>query len=257
MSFSSFSEPEIPEDLVERARMLEQIMIASCTGGSRDETNYKALRTFFIQDELLKSLLPSFVRTSRTLQSFWSVASNFGTYAERRQYISDGFTPLFDHLEGHHQAPVDHVAGEVLQGFDADSVHATWTKALQRRHQDPEGAITLARTLLESVCKTILDRHGVPYNDSQDLPKLYGAVSRLLQLAPSQHTEEAFRSILGGAHTVINGLGTLRNRLSDAHGRGGQPVRPSPRHASLAVNMAGAVATFLVETELARAGRTE
>ncbi|WP_267901767.1 abortive infection family protein [Sinorhizobium meliloti] len=47
-------------------------------------------------------------------------------------------------------------------------------------------------------------------------------------------------------------LGTLRNRLSDSHGRGGMPVRPSPRHASLAVNTAGAAATFLVETHLER-----
>ncbi|MDG1319996.1 MAG: abortive infection family protein [Paracoccaceae bacterium] len=45
------------------------------------------------------------------------------------------------------------------------------------------------------------------------------------------------------------GGSTLRNRLSDSHGRGGRlPVRPSPRHASLAVNTAGAIATFLVET---------
>jgi len=31
---------------------------------------------------------------------------------------------------------------------------------------------------------------------------------------------------------LVNGIGTLRNRLSDSHGRGGPlPVRPSPRHA--------------------------
>jgi hypothetical protein len=40
--------------------------------------------------------------------------------------------------------------------------------------------------------------------------------------------------------TLVNGLGTLRNRLSDSHGRGGKRVKPSPRHASLAVNTAGA-----------------
>lgn len=52
---------------------------------------------------------------------------------------------------------------------------------------------------------------------------------------------------------LVNGIGTLRNRLSDSHGRGGPlPVRPSPRHASLAVNTAGAVATFLVETHIER-----
>ncbi|WP_271606723.1 abortive infection family protein [Bradyrhizobium sp. CCBAU 11434] len=51
---------------------------------------------------------------------------------------------------------------------------------------------------------------------------------------------------------LVNGIGTLRNRLSDSHGRGGKPVKPSSRHASLAANTAGAIATFLVETHLDR-----
>ena len=52
---------------------------------------------------------------------------------------------------------------------------------------------------------------------------------------------------------LVNGIGTLRNRLSDSHGRGGAlPVRPSPRHAKLAVNTAGAIALFLVEMHCGR-----
>jgi hypothetical protein len=77
--------------------------------------------------------------------------------------------------------------------------------------------------------------------------------AKSLNLAPEQRSEEAIRAILGGVMTVVNGLGTLRNKLSDSHGRGGAPVRPSPRHASLAVNLAGALATFLVETYQQRA----
>ena len=69
-----------------------------------------------------------------------------------------------------------------------------------------------------------------------------------LNFAPNQHSEEAIKAILGGAIAVVNGIGTLRNRLSDSHGRGGKPVRPVARHASLAVNMAGTLATFLIET---------
>ena len=46
----------------------------------------------------------------------------------------------------------------------------------------------------------------------------------------------------------MNNLGTLRNKIGDAHGQGGRPIKPGERHAALAVNLAGAVATFLVET---------
>ena len=47
---------------------------------------------------------------------------------------------------------------------------------------------------------------------------------------------------------MVEGLGTLRNKIGDAHGKGGKPVRPARRHARLAVNLAGAMATFMVET---------
>ena len=38
------------------------------------------------------------------------------------------------------------------------------------------------------------------------------------------------------------------NRLGDAHGQGKRPVKPLPRHAELAVNMAGSMASFLLVT---------
>jgi hypothetical protein len=161
-----------------------------------------------------------------------------------------------DHLEGTSSMPGDRIASEALGAFDAESVHAVWAKALARRLTDPEGAITTARTLLETVSKRILDEMGETYTDKDDLPKLYANAAKALNLAPNQHTEEPIKAILGGAMGLVNGIGTLRNRLSDSHGRGGKlPVRPSPRHASLAVNTAGAIATFLVETFLDRQAR--
>jgi hypothetical protein len=103
---------------------------------------------------------------------------------------------------------------------------------------------------------TTLNEAGIAYDEAEDLPGLYGKVARQLNLAPSQHTEEAFRRILGACHTVVETIGTLRNRIGDAHGRGGKPVRPAPRHATLAVNLAGAMATFIVETWQARKAGT-
>jgi hypothetical protein len=47
---------------------------------------------------------------------------------------------------------------------------------------------------------------------------------------------------------VVEGLGSLRNKIGDAHGTGKAAVRPAPRHAQLAVNLAGAMTTFLIET---------
>lgn len=250
-------EDELPSSLLERATMMERLMTARATGDVTADTRvYEHLRQEFMQLEELKAHLPPFVRTRRTLDVFWPfIQRTAGKYAERREFISEAFTPLIEHLEGRHRAPGDHVTSDALETFDAEGVHVVWNKALVRRSTDPEGAITVARTLLETVCKRVLDELRVKYTDKEDLPQLYRMAAKELNLAPDQHTEEPIKQILGGAMTLVNGTGTLRNRLSDAHGRGGPlPVRPSPRHASLAVNTAGAVATFLVETLAAKRG---
>lgn len=46
---------------------------------------------------------------------------------------------------------------------------------------------------------------------------------------------------------------TLRNKIGDAHASAGRkPVKVAPRHAALAVNLAGSVALFLIETASAK-----
>lgn len=248
---------DLPDSIIERVTMMEGILTDAATGGSPDNHVYEYLRREFMADETLKPLLPSFVRTYRNLSAFWPFIKNeAGTYAERRQIIGGAFTPIIEHLEGANRAPIDAVAGDALASFDADGVHAVWAKALSRRGADPEGAITVARTLLETVCKRVLDEREIPYGHKDDLPKLYGLAARELNMAPDQHVEEPIKMILGGAMNLVNGIGTLRNRFSDAHAPGGKiPVKPSARHAALAVNMAGAMATFMIETYVQQEGK--
>lgn len=248
---------DLPSSAVERAEMMAGLLVDRATTSQEEDPAYGVLRRGFMADPELRPLLPAFVRTHRKLSSFWGyIKARADTYAERRRIIHEAFTPLLDHLESPSGAPIDEVASNAFVSVDPDAVRSVWRKALDRRLRDPEGAITSARTLLETVIKHVLDECGEAYDDKAELPKLYRAAAKALNLAPDQHTEEPIKAILGGTMTVVNGLGTLRNRLSDAHGRGRRrPVKPSPRHASLAVNTAGAMAMFLVET-LAERERT-
>ena len=84
------------------------------------------------------------------------------------------------------------------------------------------------------------------------VPALYHVTVKQLQLAPGQQSEQIFRQVLGCCQTIVEGIGALRNRLSDAHGKGKNPARPTPRHAELAVNLAGTMATFLIGSWQAR-----
>jgi hypothetical protein len=249
----SFLDDDLPSDPVERARILQELLVTRATGGIAQDSEYQKLRRAFMEDPIARGLLPAFVRANRSLDMFWGwIKNEAGQYEPRRKIVRKAFLPLLDHLEGQGVAPTDLDISTALESFDEEGVHRAWTRALSRRTDDPEGAITAARTLLETVCKRILDETGGTYDDKEDLPKLYQMVAERLILAPSQHTEPVFKSILGGCQNVVNSLGTLRNKVGDAHGRGGKPVRPSPRHATLAVNLAGAMATFLVETFISR-----
>ena len=175
---------------------------------------------------------------------------------ERSDFRSTGFTEnatrQFDFLNQTPFTPSDATASAILSRIDTRHVSAAWQKALDRRAVDPEGAITAARSLLETVCKFILDEEHVTYSDTMDLPGLYQLTANKLKLAPSQHTEEIFKRVLGSCQNVVEGLGTLRNKLSDSHGKSKQAVKPAARHAELAVNLAGTMATFLVATWEAR-----
>lgn len=240
------------EQLIARIDGLKHMLESSATNGGFDG-NYVQVRSELLREPSVKGKLPKFVTSCRSLSEFWDfIKPQFAHYYQRRKFIQEAFDPVLTFLEQTDAAPVDGVVTLVLAKVDSSHVQAAWQKALERRGTDPEGAITAARTLLEAVCKHILDELKLVYEDKAELPKLYGLAASALNLAPSQHTETIFKQILGGCHAVVEGLGALRNRLGDAHGTGKHGVRPAPRHAELAVNLAGAMATFLVATWEAR-----
>jgi hypothetical protein len=242
-------EVDLPIDPTERALALQELLVSHATGGRENDQAYRLLRREYMERTDTHDLLPKFVRSCRNLSIFWGWIKGQSPHWEpRRVLIRTAFSPLLDYLEGRNATPSDKTISQVLESFDEVGVHKAWEKALARRGTDAEGAITAARTLLETVCKRILDDHQEIYSETADLPKLYHAAAEILSLAPSQHTEQVFKAILGNCQSVVNGLGTLRNKIGDAHGKRGRPVKTLPRHAALAVNLAGAMATFLVET---------
>jgi hypothetical protein len=229
--------------------LLQNILVSHATDGPAYVGEYPELRAALLARTEYASVIPQFIRTCRDLSQFWQyIKHKFPTYKERREYLWNEFRPLLERIEQASPSPADLAVQAAIEKFDADHLQTAWRKALERKQADPEGAITMARTLLETVCKHILDERTVVYGDSPDLPELYRMTSKVLNLAPSQHTEQVFKQILGGCQSVVEGLGALRNRLSDAHGTGKRAVRPLARHAELAVNLSGALALYLLET---------
>ena len=236
-------------ELFEKIEAFQNLLISYATGGSVDEKEFQRMRNELLGYPALRDRLPRFVRTHRDFKQLWPHFKQVSsTYQGRREYIWKEFGPLLAELEPGAQAPGDARVAEALSVLNSATVHTAWQTALERRVSDPDGAITSARTLLETVCKHILDAEQAKYDRAADLPKLFRLTAEILNLAPNQQTEPILKQILGGCAAVVEGIGAMRNKLGDAHGKGKADARPEPRHAELAVNLAGAAATFLVDS---------
>lgn len=254
MQNGQYDQPEIPDNLFECAIHIRNNVLGLTTEGGSD-IEYKLARLKLMADPPSKRLLPDFVRYSNDATSLRSalsnVASGAGSWELRRGHVNGAFKPLLAFLEKG-GGGADATITEGLIGYDAPAVQAFWTKALERRATDPEGAVTAASTLLEEVCKHIIEDSGSAWETNWNMPKLYAEASRLLNLAPSQHQEEVFKTILGSCQSVVQSIGSLRNKGGDAHAGGRSRVSFRPRHAALTVNLAGSMALFLIETWQAR-----
>lgn len=82
---------------LEKIEALQNIMLASVTGGARNEGEYRLLRDDLFLIPELKEALPRFVRTCSDLSQFWhfiKTQESLSSYAKRREYIWSAFRPL-------------------------------------------------------------------------------------------------------------------------------------------------------------------
>lgn len=241
-----------------KVERLKTILVAHATGtpnNARDDQEYKALRTELMADPAIKGKLPKFVHINRTLSEFWGfIKQKSPSYQGRRDYLRDEFDPLLTFLEKSSSAfPIEDSGKLLLEKVDLPHIRKAWEKGLKRiKENDIDGAITSARALIETACKHILDEMEESYSDDMDLPKLYKFTASKLNLAPGQHSEQIIKQILQGCMSAIEGLGALRNKEGDAHGKSKVTFKPVPRHAELAINLAGTLTVFLVEVNEAR-----
>lgn len=195
---------------------------------------FEDAREAVVNHVVIRQYLPHWVILNRYRGQFRAFMQRFQTYKERRDFI---WGELGEVSQAVDRASLE--LGAVPDESFPVYVRQQFDKARDRiAVDDPEGAITLARTMVESMCKNILESYGeeIPKND---LAKLYKATAKAMNLSPDQHNEQAFKKILSGCISIVDGLATVRNALGDAHGSA-KPVSPHVRHARFAVSLAQA-----------------
>ena len=191
---------------------------------------------------------PYFAIIDDTDGSVEFIKNKFDTYQERRNFIWEEFSELLEYLELRREIPHKDIVIDNLKTLESDYINRLWEKALERKEEDPEGAITMARTLVESVLKHLLEELDLNYPDNPKLHELYKIVAEELELTPEQYKENIFKQILGSCSAIVSGIGGIRNIYGDAHGKGNIPYKPAKRHAEFAVNISGTMCLFFIQT---------
>lgn len=117
--------------------------------------------------------------------------------------------------------------------------------------ENPGLAFDLARTLVESTCRTVLSERAVAYASADDLPKLFRSATLTLSFLPPTASEAAevrksLQQTLAGLSTAIQGICELRNQCGFAsHGSGAPRPMMEGVQALLAAEAADAIVGFL------------
>jgi hypothetical protein len=139
----------------------------------------------------------------------------------------------------------------ILSGPAAESIDQQIQAIEHALENVPDFAFDLAKTLVESVCKTVLADIGQPADLNWDAPKLLRETTNRLSLLPRNHPDpqrarDSVEKTIRGLLQTIQGLCELRNNYGMAsHGRDGFSARLDLRQATLAAQAADTIVSFL------------
>ena len=113
--------------------------------------------------------------------------------------------------------------------------------------KDYDGAITNARSLVESFQEELIRKAGVELPDyAGDIGKLYKTTKKVMNFDSSQKDlSDTLKQVLSGLNSIMMGIGGLSNKMGDRHAR---TYKPERHHAKLAVNSALMFCEFLLDS---------
>ena len=175
---------------------------------------------------------------------FWW--GNSSRYNEKYAKLYQKCKEVIDRLEGS-TAVIVQTAEELKTKFSSEYLSRQIELMIQMQITDPTNAIGMAKDLIESCCKTILDEKGITYTKNDDVPQLADKTMGALNLLPAnvQPTDrgaDAIKAVLGNLRAIPTKLAEIRNPFGSGHGKSASFKGLEVRHAKLAV---GSSITFV------------
>jgi len=97
-----------------------------------------------------------------------------------------------------------------LHGYQA--AHEDFERAMSMVEADPEQALGNASSILESICKSILERLGKDIPKDQSMKPLVKATYGAMNLSPDSHADPDIKQVLGGITNAVVGIGVMRTK---------------------------------------------
>lgn len=144
----------------------------------------------------------------------------------------------------------------VMRELDTDYVHRKIISMESSIESNPDSAIGAAKNFVETICKTILNKEGIEFDekniDVSPLVKLTQKQLRLLRedVPNSAKAADSIKTLLSNLGAISKFLEEIRNGYGDNHGKDAYFKGLQPKEARLAVNAATALGVYLLETYL-------
>lgn len=139
---------------------------------------------------------------------------------------------------------------QIESKFDNDYIQSQIKLMLEMQANNPTEAIGKAKELIESCCKTILEKVSISIDPNWTMVNLVDRVFEHLKIMPRDISDkakgvESIRKVLGSLKAVAQGIGELRNIYGSGHGKPGSYQGLESRHAQLAVGSSITLVLFL------------
>ncbi|TYC68303.1 hypothetical protein FMN63_11515 [Stappia sp. BW2] len=157
-----------------------------------------------------------------------------------------------------------HALGRSLQRIKAvaatlnsDALYEDLQRLERIGDSEPGEAIALAKEIVESCCKLILDDREVEYLEKAEIPELLKLLRENIKIMPNGIAENArgakeIKGILTSLGNIAHMLAPLRNVYGKGHGRGRDFKGLQPRHARLAIGSASTFVDFVLDRHLSQ-----
>lgn len=157
---------------------------------------------------------------------------------------------------------IQNTADNLKEKFSSEYLSQQIKMMLSLTSSSPTDAIGKAKELIESCCKTILEKMNIPWDKNDDVPQLTSKVLKALDLLPEniQPTDQGadtIKAVLGNLRAIPTKLAELRNPFGSGHGKSASYVGLEERHAKLAVGCSITFVDFIWSTYESLKKRTE